>query len=231
MSMTTVDKVLITLPFVWRLERLQEITFFHFVLGRIESWMCCRKHDCCQSICLERSEKATRDPRRDRWRRRRTYFLTKMSVFWVVAIDLMMESARTSETLVNFYQTTRRYNPRRQPSSYSPPWEPQILQHTFWVQDQPNVPLLSYCTTENTWYRRSQSVDRELLHSSGSRNWDYKINYVKVNVSRYTSCRRLGGEEVGSYSFSTSALDGGEWSASRPGRPLPPGKGFPVPIG
>jgi hypothetical protein len=25
--------------------------------------------------------------------------------------DLMMEAARTSETLVNFYQTTRRYNP------------------------------------------------------------------------------------------------------------------------
>jgi hypothetical protein len=30
---------------------------------------------------------------------------TKMAVFW------MMEAARTSETLVNFYQTTRRYNP------------------------------------------------------------------------------------------------------------------------
>jgi hypothetical protein len=28
----------------------------------------------------------------------------------------------------------------------------------------------------------------------------------------------------------TSALDGGEWSASRPGRTLPPGKGPPVPI-
>jgi hypothetical protein len=47
----------------------------------------------------------------------------KMAVFWVVApcslvevsiiraIALMMEAARTSETLVNFYQTTRYYNP------------------------------------------------------------------------------------------------------------------------
>jgi hypothetical protein len=26
-------------------------------------------------------------------------------------LALMMEAARTSETLVNFYQTTRRYNP------------------------------------------------------------------------------------------------------------------------
>jgi hypothetical protein len=30
-----------------------------------------------------------------------------------------------------------------------------------------------------------------------------------------------------SYSFKTSALDGGEWSASRPGYALPPGKGPP----
>jgi hypothetical protein len=42
----------------------------------------------------------------------------------------------------------------------------------------------------------------------------------------------LGGERrCSSYSFSTSALDGGDWSASRPGRVLPPGKAFPVPIG
>jgi hypothetical protein len=35
-----------------------------------------------------------------------------------------------------------------------------------------------------------------------------------------------GGERrYSSYSFLTSALDGGEWSASCPGRTLPPGKG------
>jgi hypothetical protein len=35
-----------------------------------------------------------------------------MAVCWGVAIiALMMEAGRTSETLVNFYQTTRRYNP------------------------------------------------------------------------------------------------------------------------
>jgi hypothetical protein len=33
-----------------------------------------------------------------------------------------------------------------------------------------------------------------------------------------------------SYSFSTSALDGGEWSASRPGRALAPGKGPQYPL-
>jgi hypothetical protein len=42
----------------------------------------------------------------------------------------------------------------------------------------------------------------------------------------------LGGKRMySSYSFTTSALDRGEWSASRPGRALPPEKGPPVPIG
>jgi hypothetical protein len=36
----------------------------------------------------------------------------------------------------------------------------------------------------------------------------------------------MGEKRYSSYSFLTSALDGGEWSASRPGRALPP-----VPIG
>jgi hypothetical protein len=57
-----------------------------------------------------------------------TAVITKMAVFWVVApcsvvevyqhfrspcclIALMMEAVRTSETMVNLYQTTWRYNP------------------------------------------------------------------------------------------------------------------------
>jgi hypothetical protein len=56
--------------------------------------------------------------------------------------------------------------------------------------------------------------------------------HVYVKVSRYKPWRRLRGERrYSSYSFLTSALDGGEWSASRPGRALPPGNRPPVPIG
>jgi hypothetical protein len=39
----------------------------------------------------------------------------------------------------------------------------------------------------------------------------------------------LGDRRYSSYRFLTSALEGGEWSASRPGRALPPGKEPPVP--
>jgi hypothetical protein len=40
-----------------------------------------------------------------------------------------------------------------------------------------------------------------------------------------------GERRLNSYSFATSALDGGEWSASRPGRALLPRKGPPARIG
>jgi hypothetical protein len=42
--------------------------------------------------------------------------------------------------------------------------------------------------------------------------------------------RHMGEKRYISYSYLTSAVDAGEWSASRPGRALPPRKGPPVPI-
>jgi hypothetical protein len=54
--------------------------------------------------------------------------------------------------------------------------------------------------------------------------------YLKLKLSYYTPRMRFGERRCCSYSFSTSALDGGEWSSSRPGRTLAPGKGPPVPI-
>jgi hypothetical protein len=53
---------------------------------------------------------------------------------------------------------------------------------------------------------------------------------VEVKLSHYSPCRWQGGEAHSSASFFTSALDGSEWSASRPGRALPRGKDPPVPI-
>jgi hypothetical protein len=59
-----------------------------------------------------------------------------------------------------------------------------------------------------------------------------QYNYiVNVKQSHYTQLKCRRERRYSSYSFITSALDGGEWSASRPGRALTPGKGPPVPIG
>jgi hypothetical protein len=52
----------------------------------------------------------------------------------------------------------------------------------------------------------------------------------KAKADPLHAMKVLGERRYSSYSFSTSALDGGEWSASRPGRALAPGKVPPVPI-
>jgi hypothetical protein len=48
--------------------------------------------------------------------------------------------------------------------------------------------------------------------------------WKKAKQSRYTPWWRTGERKYSSYSFLTSALDGGEWSASRPGRAFTPGE-------
>jgi hypothetical protein len=53
---------------------------------------------------------------------------------------------------------------------------------------------------------------------------------LNAKLSHHTPWRRLRERRYSSHSFSTSALDGGEWSASRHGRALASGKGPPVPI-
>jgi hypothetical protein len=69
------------------------------------------------------------------------------------------------------------------------------------------------------------------------------LGYCALQTSPLPSCHKkvrksgpvtrhggaLGERRYSSYSFLISALEGGEWSASRRGRALPPGKEPPVP--
>jgi hypothetical protein len=49
-------------------------------------------------------------------------------------------------------------------------------------------------------------------------------NTIKAKAGPLHAMEAQGERMYSSYSFTTSALDGGEWSASRLGRALPPGK-------
>jgi hypothetical protein len=53
---------------------------------------------------------------------------------------------------------------------------------------------------------------------------------LKTKAVPLHAMKALGGIGCIAPTHSTSALDGGEWSASRPGRALAPGKRPPVPI-
>jgi hypothetical protein len=66
-------------------------------------------------------------------------------------------------------------------------------------------------------------------YSEANRSYALTVSHVlihKVKQSHNTLMEAQGEEKVYNfYSFTTSALEVGEWSASRPGRTLPPGKG------
>jgi hypothetical protein len=83
---------------------------------------------------------------------------------------------------------------------------------------------------------------RSLYHFNGRLLVSLKANFI-LHLEYYRLQRTIktmhdkdkkqshrGKRRYSSYSFITSALDGGEWSASRPGRALAPGNGPPVPI-
>jgi hypothetical protein len=92
----------------------------------------------------------------------------------------------------------------------------------------PNYAKKSFRTPTDTKGQsdgRRREVLWTLLYSSAT-----KHNQSKLKLSHYTPQRCWVERRYSSYSFSTSALDGGEWSASRSGRALAPGKGSPVPI-
>jgi hypothetical protein len=59
----------------------------------------------------------------------------------------------------------------------------------------------------------------------------HRFIWQEEKWSRYTPWGVCGERRHSSYSFLTSALERGQWSASRPGRALHPGKGPPVPTG
>jgi hypothetical protein len=77
------------------------------------------------------------------------------------------------------------------------------------------------------------SIDLNRLLSSSFIQYiqSKKVKSKAVPLLAMVAQEGRGGMRYSSYSYLTSALDGDEWSASRPGRVLPPGKESPVPIG
>jgi hypothetical protein len=85
--------------------------------------------------------------------------------------------------------------------------------------------------TDSPHHRNAKDDDHEY---SWSHVASTNIQNVPFRQKQSSPATRHGGawgeRRYSSYSFSTLALDCCEWSASRPGRALPPGKWPPVPI-
>jgi hypothetical protein len=58
----------------------------------------------------------------------------------------------------------------------------------------------------------------------------FQLSKTEARAIPLHAVEAIGERRYSSYSISTSDLDGSEWSASRPCRALPPGKGPPVSV-
>jgi hypothetical protein len=148
----------------------------------------------------------------------------------------MMEAVSYPETMANIYQTTWCYIPedshldRQQFRKYE---EKKVglncqyfrdIQKHHWKKGQ------AAAVVRQTFEKRCQ-IHNKYMCNFNHRNIFLTYHAHKLKLSHYTPWRCMGERRYSSYSYLTSALDGGEWSASRPGRALPPGKEPPVPIG
>jgi hypothetical protein len=86
------------------------------------------------------------------------------------------------------------------------------------------IDVFAVVTTSNLIFMPYQITSR--FHNRYMFKYLYK---QRCSTTRHEGA--LVERRYSTYSFLTSALDGGEWSASRPGRALPPGKGPPVLFG
>jgi hypothetical protein len=99
-----------------------------------------------------------------------------------------------------------------------------------------HVPWVPLQVVEGRLTRRLESWGTTRRTASGQfatckdENISYAFLFWNAKAVPLHAMKAVGGEEYSSCSFSTSALDGSEWQASRPDPALPPGKGPPVPI-
>jgi hypothetical protein len=119
------------------------------------------------------------------------------------------------------------------------PLKPKLVQIAFKNSVCTSKRTLQFTITRINWIIQINSAHATAFWNTLliyiSSVWQLRIYYWKMipkakAVPLY-DIKVLGGERwYSSYSYSTSALDGSEWSALRPGRALAPGKGPPVPI-
>jgi hypothetical protein len=89
-----------------------------------------------------------------------------------------------------------------------------MLHTDIWSED--GRMCSKYVTRIHNWYEWNKHVLSEHMFSCSC--------VSKSKAVPLRAMEALGGERYSSYSFTTSALDRGEWSASHPGRAFTPGE-------
>jgi hypothetical protein len=105
-----------------------------------------------------------------------------------------------------------------------------MLGHVLWCITLTGVLETLTASINNSEYRQYSHRCKNYISYVEFMLRSYVVTIFKAKAVPLHATKTLGGEKIySSYSFSTSALDGGEWSSSRPCRALAPGKGTPIP--
>jgi hypothetical protein len=94
----------------------------------------------------------------------------------------------------------------------------KVVPGTYYVSEKLTASILRMTAITMRACKETQNNPDEQNNAGGIKSGPVTLHSGALGERRYSSC-----------SFLTSALEGGEWSASRPGRALPPGKEPPVP--
>jgi hypothetical protein len=99
----------------------------------------------------------------------------------------------------------------------------------FWNENVWNVLPQTQLWNGYSW-NHSYKYEKSVLNVTETTLMSQDIYiYMKAKAVPLHATKALGGRRYSAYSFSTSGLYGGEWSASRSGRALAPGTRPPVP--
>jgi hypothetical protein len=138
---------------------------------------------------------------------------------WVKATSVRFCSETWTSKLLEF---THAKCPHRRPST---PSRPTTMSCWSYVS-VPSLLLMTLVALLTSLLYPLILYAKQFIASCTARmSW---VQKKQIKATRHDDAR--GERRYSSYSFLTSALDGGEWSASRPDRVLAPGKGPPVPI-
>jgi hypothetical protein len=107
-----------------------------------------------------------------------------------------------------------------------------LYSHYSSLESEKGTVTLQGCTFKKA-DKQNKRIERTLFSCPFGKNpktrpWVLQI--LRGQAVLLYAMEALGERRYSSYSFLTSALNGGEWSASRPGRALGPRKEPPVPI-
>jgi hypothetical protein len=142
--------------------------------------------------------------------------ILKIAVFWVVAPCSLVEVYQRFRGPCCFHHQGNlpdymALQPRRQPSSYSPPWEPQIPLINFWdslIQEYPNVGKTctvwasSLCYNICVWkwtitlYYNKNKIQEHIQRTSNIR---LQLCSITPNIKWITKKRSKNNSSIASY--------------------------------